>query len=199
MNFEFKKGKINIIIGTSGSGKSTIIKSLVKLIEPSNGNIIIDNNKLKDINTDYLRNNISVVNQNVNLFNLSVYENINYNNNIPKNVVQNFVDKHNLNNTIFTNITLDTISGVNGSNLSNGQRQLILILREYFKDKKILLMDEPTSSLDINTKKIIVKLIKDFCMNKTLIITTHDDFLRNKSEYLIDLNVIKNNKKLTYL
>ena len=123
-----------------------------------------------------------------------MFENIKYTNHkITKEKISQFIDSLGLNKTVFKNINLDTKTGVEGFNLSNGQRQMILILREYFSDKKILLMDEPTSSLDIHSKEIIMNFIKHISSNRTIIITTHDNFVKEKADIIFDLNKLKNN------
>ena len=94
---------------------------------------------------------------------------------------------------MFKNLNLDSETGVEGFNLSNGQRQMILILREYFANKKILLMDEPTSSLDVKSKAIIMDFIKHISTQRTIIITTHDNFVKDKADIIYDLNKMNKN------
>ena len=194
VNFEFPSRKLNIILGSSGTGKSTIFKLLLRLKDPTTGKVTLDNTDLKDSKISYLRENIGVVNQNTFLFNNTIFENIKYTNqDISKEQVSKFIESSGLNKTVFKNIDLDTNTGVEGFNLSNGQRQMVLILREYFADKQILLMDEPTSSLDTQSKGTIMNFIKLISNSRTVIITTHDNFVRDKADIIYDLNKLKLN------
>lgn len=192
INFDFYPHKLNIILGSSGTGKSTMFKLLIRLKDPTSGKITLDNVDLKDASISYLRDNIGIVNQNTYLFNTTVFENIKYTNQkITPEEVSKFIKTLQLNKTVFKNITLDSQTGVEGFNLSNGQRQMVLILREYFANKRILLMDEPTSSLDKESKDIIMNIIKHISRTRTVIITTHDNFVREKADIIYNLNKLK--------
>lgn len=194
INFEFHPNKLNIILGSSGTGKSTIFKLLLRLKDPSSGKITLDNTDLRDSKISYLRDNIGVVNQNTYLFNTTIFENIKYTNqDVSREKVVNFIELSGLNKTVFKNIELDTKTGVEGFNLSNGQRQIVLILREYFANKRVLLMDEPTSSLDTRSKGIIMDFIKQISNKRTIIITTHDNFVKDKGDIIYDLNKLRLN------
>ncbi len=188
INCEFKFGKLNVIMGSSGTGKSTIFKLILKLIQPKKGNIFIDNINLYDSDTEYLRQHIGIVNQNTTLFNDSLYKNISYNNNVSKTNINNIIKEWNLELTIFKNINLETIVGVDGYYLSNGQRQMVLILREYLNNKKIILMDEPTSSLDIDNKKLILNIISKMKVNKNIIVTSHDSIIKEYADFIYYIN-----------
>ena len=169
-----------------------MFKLLIRLKDPTSGKITLDNVDLKDASISYLRDNIGIVNQNTYLFNTTVFENIKYTNQkITPEEVSKFIKTLQLNKTVFKNITLDSQTGVEGFNLSNGQRQMVLILREYFANKRILLMDEPTSSLDKESKDIIMNIIKHISRTRTVIITTHDNFVREKADIIYDLNKLK--------
>jgi ABC-type multidrug transport system fused ATPase/permease subunit len=184
INIKFKKDKLNVLMGESGSGKTTIFKLILRLNEPSNGDIYIDNVNIKKSKIEYLRNNIGIVNQNVQLFNNTIYENIIYKNNIDKQTVLNLINNFKLDKNIFKNLTLDSFVGVDGQNLSNGQRQMVLILREYLNDKKIILMDEPTSALDINSKILIINILKKMTKKKIIIISSHDSYVKEQADYI---------------
>lgn len=185
LNLTFKNNNLNVIMGPSGTGKSTIFKLILKLAQPTSGCISIDGTDITYSQLDYLRNNIGIVNQNTTLFNTSLYENISYGNNSTKEKVQKLINEWNLNNTIFRNINMKNNVGVDGYYLSNGQRQMILILREYLNNKKIILMDEPTSSLDLESKKLILNILKKISKKKNIIITTHDEFVKQFSNNIV--------------
>ncbi len=175
-NLKIKKGEKIAIFGKSGSGKSTLIKLILGFYNISKGDILINGKKLQDYDLKKLRKEISVVNQNIKLFDSTLYDNIVYgiNRNISKHEVNQVLKD--LKIDIFKNLDdgIDSNVGYNGSKLSGGQKQVVNFLRSYLKDKKIMIMDEPTSALDSKTKDIILKIIKRL-NNKTVIIITHDD------------------------
>jgi len=183
LNMEFISNKITTILGKSGSGKTTILKLLMGFY-PYEGNIYFDNVELRKADLGYVRDNIAMVNQNIKLFNKTIYDNIKYSNDTLTN--KQIDDKlKELNITVFEDLNKKV--GINGSQLSSGQRQVIMILRSYFKDKKIVIYDEPTSALDKITKQIIIDLIKLLSKNKTTIIVTHDYDLAKISDTTYNL------------
>ncbi len=182
LNIEFQNSKITAIYGESGSGKTTILK-LIMGFYPYTGKITVDNTSLEDVDITYLRNNISVVNQNIQMFDNSIYENIRYSNNATDAEIDKAVKDLNINIIDDYNKS----AGANGSNLSNGQKQYIMMMRAFLKNKKILILDEPTSSLDKETKKIILDMIKRVSKNKTTIIVTHDDEIKQIADIVYTL------------
>ena len=191
VNIKLTQNKITSIIGKSGSGKSTLVKLLLGILPPNQGNILVDGQKLSDFDHSYLHENIAMVSQDVKLFNDTIYQNISYGNSAITNYrIDQVVSQLNLRNTVFRNLPygLETSVGVQGSNLSNGQRQIILILRAYLQNKKIFILDEPTTALDPNTKKIVLELIKQVSKNKTTVIVTHDSDTKNISNQIFELN-----------
>lgn len=187
-NFKFEENKLNVILGPSGSGKTTIFKILLRLADPQSGEVLIDGIDIKKADINYLRNCIGTVNQNTILFNETIFKNITYNNpKITKQTVNELIDKLQLKNNIFSNVSIDSSAGVDGHNLSNGQRQMVLILREYLDNKKILLLDEPTSSLDVQTKSLILNILKKLSHNKTIVITTHDEHVSNIADIIVNI------------
>ena len=191
INIKLIQNKITSIIGKSGSGKSTLVKLLLGILPPNQGNLLIDGKKLSEFDHTYLHDNIAMVSQDVKLFNDSVYSNISYGNpKITNYRIDQVLTQLNLRNTVFKNLPygLKTQVGVQGSNLSNGQRQIVLILRAYLQNKKIFILDEPTTALDPNTKQIVLQLIKQVSKNKTTIIVTHDIDTKNISNQIFELN-----------
>jgi subfamily B ATP-binding cassette protein MsbA len=140
-----------------------------------NNTIFIDNQDINLFSLSSLRMKISYINQNNRLFNKTIYENIQYGNNISYDEINYLIIKYNL-NTIFKNLPngFNTNVGVSGDSLSGGQKQIIQLLRCYNKNNKILILDEPTSALDNDTRLIVLQIIKDISINSTLIIITHD-------------------------
>lgn len=176
------------IVGPSGNGKSTLIKLMMGYYPVPKNTIFIDNQDINNYNLSSLRKQITYINQNTKLFNKTIFENIKYgNNDITNDDIMNVYHKFNL-ERIYRNLPNDfnTNVGVNGDSISGGQKQIILLLRNYFKTNKIIILDEPTSALDDVTRLTVINLIKDISENSTLIIITHD---------LNNLNIV--NKKIT--
>lgn len=183
------KSKI-AIVGPSGNGKSTLIKLIMGYFKIPDESIFIDGQDINKYNLGSLRSQISYINQNTKLFNKTIYENIQYGNNMSKDDINNLIKKYEL-EQIFKNIPngFETNVGVNGDSLSGGQKQLIQLLRCYNKNNKIIVLDEPTSALDSVTKKAVINIIKDISKDSTLIIITHDNTnleLTNKTINIID-------------
>jgi ABC-type bacteriocin/lantibiotic exporter with double-glycine peptidase domain len=178
LNLEIKPKQKVALLGDSGNGKSTIIKLLTGYYKIQKGEILIDSQNIYDYDINNIRQNISYVGQNNTLFNTTILENIQYGNNMSKYDIENIIQSINI-REIFMNLPhgLDTYVGVNGDKLSSGQKQIIHILRCIFKNNKIVILDEPTSSIDIHHKEYVINAIKKLSENKTLIIITHDKTL----------------------
>ena len=163
------------IIGTNGSGKSTIIKLLSGFFKPNEGLILFDGEDSRNINRDYLRSKLSIVSQKVVLFNRSVLDNICYATNTPKEEVVKILDRLKIMN-VFKKLPqgLDTMAGARGEKLSGGQRQIIYLLRSYLSNKPITIMDEPTASVDAFHKKYVIQMMDEMAKKTTLIVVTHD-------------------------
>jgi len=163
------------IIGPSGNGKSSLIKILMGYYNVPDDTIFIDDQDINKFNLNSLRKQITYINQNIKLFNKTIYENIKYGNNITEEEIMKVYNKYNL-ERIFKNIPngFNTCVGVNGDSLSGGQKQIILLLRNYFKYNKICILDEPTAALDNETRLTVINIIRDMSINSTLIIITHD-------------------------
>lgn len=162
------------IIGSSGNGKSTLIKLIMGYYKVADNTIFINNQDINNYNLKSLRQQISYINQNTKLFNKSIYDNIKYGNTLTNDEIDNIFIKYDL-NRVFNNMSKNSFVGVNGDELSGGQKQIIQLLRIYNKNNKILILDEPTSALDVQTKTIFINLIKEISINSTLIVITHDE------------------------
>jgi len=194
VNLEIKDKDKIALIGRSGSGKTTLAKLLLKLHEYK-GNIFIDNKNIKDISNEELRKKVIYINQRTVLFEKSVLDNINYGNNIDKTKIINILNKYDL-TLIFNNLPngINEIVRVNGGNLSLGMQKIILLVRGILKSRysNVIIIDEPLASLDQNTVKKVLKMIKEECNNKTLLIITHDKEIFTIVNKIIDLNSINN-------
>ena len=163
------------LVGVSGSGKTTFLNLIPRFFHLKNGSILIDNQNINDINLNSLRKEISLVSQDVILFDDTIKANILYGNALASHeeiikackfaAAQDFVEK--LPNKY------ETIIGENGIKLSGGQKQRLSIARAILKNSSIILLDEATSSLDSESESIIQKAIENLTKNKTTIIIAH--------------------------
>lgn len=163
------------LVGVSGSGKTTFLNLIPRFFHLKNGSIFIDNQNINDINLNSLRKEISLVSQDVILFDDTIRANILYGNAFASNeeiieackfaAAQDFVEK--LPNKY------ETIIGENGIKLSGGQKQRLSIARAILKNSSIILLDEATSSLDSESESVIQKAIENLTKNKTTIIIAH--------------------------
>lgn len=173
--FTIEPNKISTIFGRSGIGKTTLVKLMMGFYQLHGGNVYIDGQNINQINLEKLRSNIAFVNQKVDLFNDTVIHNIKYGNKVTAAQIQRYIEQNHI-LPVFKNLQngLNTIVGVNGANLSRGQRQTILLLRAMMRNTKIIIFDEPTSALDPKTKASIMTLIKRLSRGRTVLIITHD-------------------------
>lgn len=166
------------IVGFSGKGKSTFIRMILKFHKCHNGNILIDGNDIENIDSEYIRQNITYINQNSKLFDKKIIENILYGCN-DLNVCKshlNEIQKYKKIQEMFKKIDIhNKNAGLGGEHLSGGQRQIINIISGLINPCKILILDEPTNALDGEIKKELLQLIYDFKKYKQcIIIITHD-------------------------
>jgi len=190
INLQIKNNDIIGLIGHIGSGKSTIGKLLVRLKEPNKGEITIKNININKINIDNLRDHINYIPQHPKLFNRTLFHNITYGikRTISEKEIYKLIDDLDVNNLNekFKSIMFKKV-GKNGSNLSGGQRQLIWLIRSILKDSKVIILDEPTSSLDEISKLQVVKFIKKYTKNKIVILITHDKSLLKNVNRVVEL------------
>lgn len=179
ITFHIKKGETVVILGNIGSGKSTILKLLLHFIEPDSGIIYINGVSYDKLTIKQIKEKVGFVPQQPLLFDRSVLDNILYGTQgITKQQVLDFIQEIGVEKE-FKNLKegIDTRVGKNGSKLSGGQRQIVLCLRVIFQNHDYIIMDEPTASLDTESKETIKMLLNVIMKNKTVIIVTHDDEL----------------------
>ena len=146
---DIQKGEKIAIVGMSGSGKSTLLNLLLRFYDVTSGNISIDNQDLQDISSESLYNLITVVQQDVYIFDDTLSANITLNQPFSEDDIKQAVQQSGLENYILENeLGLQTLCGENGANLSGGQKQRLSIARALIRKTPILLLDEATSSLD---------------------------------------------------
>jgi ABC-type bacteriocin/lantibiotic exporter with double-glycine peptidase domain len=187
LSFEIMGGTKVGIVGEIGTGKSSILKILASLTDYI-GDVYIDGQELKECSHESLTKNIIYIPQHPKLFDRTIYENLSYGTKYTEKEIRKIINTYNLDkffrkfeNHILTNV------GKEGSKLSGGQKQIMAIFRAIIQQKSIILLDEPTSSLDKETKEIFMELIS-YIRNKTIIVVTHDASIRDLFDDIIDLN-----------
>ena len=175
INFEIKKNSTLGIVGLTGSGKSTIIKLLLRIYDSSRGLISLDNISIKEINLKDLRKCISLVSQETYLFHGTVQENIAYGSSRSdfKDIIKaaKIAEAHKFIEQLPNGYR--TIVGERGQRLSGGQRQRIALARAVLKDAPILILDEATASVDNETEVLIQKSLSKITKERTTIVIAH--------------------------
>ena len=175
VSFTAKQGEVTALVGASGSGKTSILRLVSRLYDYDGGSILIDGKDIKDISTESLFKDVSIVFQDVTLFNTSVMENIRLGRESASDEevrkaaklanCMDFIDK--------LPEGFDTPIGENGAELSGGERQRLSIARAFLKDAPILILDEISASLDVDNEKKIQESLNKLIENKTVIIISH--------------------------
>jgi len=194
INIEINGGKMTALVGHSGSGKSTLLNLIPRIYDPTSGEILIDEQNIKEFKLSSLRSEISIVDQNTTLFDDTVFNNIKYakpeatNEEVHKAaelaMCLDFID--NMENKF------ETIIGENGVRLSGGEKQRLSIARAFLKNSKIILLDEATSSLDSRTEEKIQKALDILTVNKTTVVIAHrlSTILSCDKIYVIDKGLV---------
>ncbi|WOG28360.1 type I secretion system permease/ATPase [Endozoicomonas sp. 8E] len=194
INLHIKPGEKVAIIGRIGSGKTTIEKLILGLYEPNEGAIRVDGIDLRQINPSDLRSSIGCVSQDITLFYGSIKENITLGASFVDDAallkaaeisgVTEFANKH--------PNGMDMIVGERGQNLSGGQRQSIALARALLMDPPILVLDEPSSSMDNTTELRVKEQLKKQCKDKTIVLVTHKASMLE----LVDRLILVDNGKI---
>lgn len=173
INFTINSGEKVALIGSNGSGKSTIFNLILRFYEINSGNILVDGIDINKIEINLYRNLISLINQDIYLFNDTLKENITLHKDVDKELLKLVIKKSGLDKFV-EEVGLDYIINSNGSNLSGGQKQKIAIARALINDSQIILFDEAVSNLDVESSKEIYSLINTTLKDKTVIVISHD-------------------------
>ena len=175
INFKINRGESVAFVGSTGSGKTSIINLINRFYEYQKGEILIDDIDIRDYNSSDLRKNLGLVSQDVFLFSDSILNNITlYNNKISEEEVWNSIKKvgaEKFINSLPGKLSFDVKE--RGGSLSVGQRQLISCIRIMLYDPKIILLDEATSSVDSDTELMIQNAISEILKNRTSIVVAH--------------------------
>jgi len=188
ISFRVKKGEKIAIVGPSGAGKSTLVNLLLRFYDPTCGSITIDGIDIRKVKIKSLRDQIAIVTQEVILFNDTVKNNIAYGKpNVTDEEVIAAAKAANAHDFIIQMPHgYDTVIGEQGVKLSGGQRQRICIARALLKDAPILILDEATSSLDLETEKEIQEALDRLMESRTVFIIAHRlSTIRNVSRILV--------------
>jgi ABC-type bacteriocin/lantibiotic exporter with double-glycine peptidase domain len=198
VSINLNSNSLNYIVGPSGSGKSTLLDLLLGLIFSQKGNIFIGDTKLNENNSNIWHQKLGYVGQNIFLIDDTIKNNICFvenEKNIDDNRLSNALKLSNVDNFLKKLPSgLETIVGERGLKLSGGQRQRVALARAFYQNKKIIILDEATASLDGITENFIIDQLKDLSKNKTIIMVTHNVKLCKNADiiYLLDNGSIKN-------
>ncbi|TES94786.1 MAG: ABC transporter ATP-binding protein [Promethearchaeota archaeon] len=174
ISFEVQAGQTVAIVGTTGSGKTTLTKLISRLYDVSNGRILVDGNDIRDYSLQSLRDQISYIEQDVFLFSTTIFDNISFGRVSSLEQVINVAQQAQVHDFI-SELPEEYQSkvGERGVQLSGGERQRIAIARAFLSDPRILILDDSTSAIDSNTEDKIQFAIKNILKNRTTILITH--------------------------
>ena len=174
VSFKVNENETVALVGHSGAGKTTIVNLILKLYEPTGGDVYLKNKNYKDLNEKLIRNNIALVFQDSELFSSTVRENVSYGKDARDAEIVNALKLANAYDFVI-NLPkgMDSEIGERGVKLSGGQKQRIQIARAILKNVPILILDEATSSLDARSEKEVQDGLKNLMKNKLVIIIAH--------------------------
>ena len=174
INLKVNKGDTIALVGDSGGGKSSLINTLIRFYDPTEGEILLNNKNISTYTLKSLRDSISIVTQRVYIFNDTIGKNVAYGQPYDKEKVQKaLVQAHAWEFVSNMSNGVDTILDESGTNLSGGQRQRIAIARALYKEPKILILDEATSALDNQSESIITDVLDEVSKDKITFVIAH--------------------------
>ena len=182
----FAKGSKTAIIGRNGSGKTTIINLLTRMYEPTSGKIMLGTEDISELPLPEYRNMVSVVSQQIYLFNDTIRNNICLYKRVDDAIVEEACKDSGLEDFI-KEVSLDYVVGQNGAMLSGGQKQKIALARALIHDKPIVIFDEATSNTDAYSEQQINGLLDTKLKEKTVIVITHKKEILNKVDQIVVL------------
>ena len=176
INITLQPGKVTAVVGDSGAGKSTLTNLLLRLYDPTSGNIYVDGFNLKELDLVAYHRHIAVVNQNPLLFNSSISDNIAYGavQEVTEQEVRAAAGLANADDFIMSfRGDYDNLAGTMGTKLSGGQKQRLAIARAAIRDPSILILDEATSSLDAENEAAVTEALDRVMRGKTILVIAH--------------------------
>ena len=188
INIEISPGDKVGIVGRTGSGKSSMVLALSRILEPKSGQIDIDDINIQNIDLDFLRQSISIVPQESFIIEGSLRDNIDPLKKYTDKEILNILDDFCLFKDLEEEEKLGYQIKEGGKNLSNGQKQLICFARAIIKNNKIVILDEATSSLDLETEKIVQINMEKYFKDMTLIMITHHIHMAKNCKKIIVVN-----------
>lgn len=186
VNMKFPKGSKTALIGRNGSGKSTIINLLTRLYDPADGKILLNGTDIFKISLQEYRSMVSIVSQQIYLFNDTIKNNICLYKTVSDEEVEIACRDSGLDDFL-KEVSLDYMVGQNGSMLSGGQKQKIALARALIHDRPIILFDEVTSNTDVYSEHQINGLLHTRLKDKTVVIITHRQEILSKVDQVIIL------------
>ena len=194
INLKINGGKMTALVGQSGSGKSTLLSLIPRIYDPKSGVLEIDGQDIKEVKLHSLRKEISIVDQNVTLFDDTILNNIKYAKpNASNEEVYEAAELSMCSEFIYKlRDKYETLIGENGVRLSGGEKQRLSIARAFLKNSKIILLDEATSSLDSETEEKIQIALDKLTLNKTTVVIAHrlSTILNSDKIYVMDKGMI---------
>lgn len=186
VNLKFPMGSKTALIGRNGSGKTTIINLLTRLYEPMNGQILLKGVNISEITLEAYRNMVSVVSQQIYLFNDTIRNNICLYKQVSDEVIEDACKDSSL-DEFLEEVSLDYVVGQNGAMLSGGQKQKIALARALVHDKPIIIFDEVTSNTDVYSEHQINGLLHTRLKDKTVIVITHKKEILSEVDQIVML------------
>lgn len=185
VSFEIEPQSFTAIVGKSGSGKSTIFRLLLRLYKADKGTILLDGESIYDYTKEVYSSNISIVTQKPFIFDMSIRENFNLVDSNHEHQIEacKRVGIHDYIMSLKDGYNTKLIA--DAENISNGQKQLIALARTLLSKSEVLLFDEVTSSLDINTSKHVMNVLKDLKRDHTILMITHKPALMKLADDVI--------------
>ncbi len=188
VSFEIKRGTSTAVVGRSGSGKSTIVRMVTKMLAPTCGQILINDIEISDVNGTELRRRISVVPEDAVMFKANLAFNIALTDKPDTNLLLMAVEKAELSHLIETLPDgFETETGERGFKLSGGERQRLAIARAIYRGSDFFIFDEATSALDKTTKAEILQLIKELVPSYCVLLITHDDLVAQIADSVVEI------------
>lgn len=193
VSFKLERGKKYALIGLNGAGKSTIIKLISGLYTPTSGMVLINNTKIQDLNLNDINSKSSILFQDTDLFPISIRDNIILNNVYNEEIFKKSLEisgvKEDLKNNYYNlNDIYTQLFSEKGIGLSRGQKQKILLARVLYKKSDIVLLDEPTSSLDVEAEKKLYSNYNRFLNGNITVFVSHKAISTEFCDYIIVLS-----------